>query len=438
MIALIGMGMVSITHPPMPMQPLSLHLPQLSACVARALQARDPGDAKQIAAQCGVVYIQDGGGHARLGAQAGAEVHALAGQVTTEAPLGLRPIPKQLMIAFAVPIGTLPFVAVAILPNQPPALPPMLWWQLLAATLVSAMSCLLLTRHLVDPIRKLQLCTEAFGRGKLDSRPDSRLLRRNDELGELSLTIGQMSDRISRLMASQKDFLIQVSHELGSPLTRLNVALALARRKAPASLRPEFDRIQYESTELNSMVQQLLRLARFESGLERQGQEFFSLHELMLEVCYDNELVANESHKQLQLVSSVQVHFWGYRELLKRAMDNVLRNAIRFTPEGSRVELFAGNDPDGQTVLIQVRDRGPGVQPDKLDSIFEPFVRGSSDRTGAGLGLAIAKRAVMANRGTIRASNLAEGGLLVEIKLPSAPGEVVSGEEAAAIDLSLS
>jgi two-component system sensor histidine kinase CpxA len=340
------------------------------------------------------------------------------------------------MVAFDTPVDNAHFIAVAVLPTRAIPPPPFFWWQFVVAMAVSALSCLLLTRHFVGPVRKLQHCTEAFGRGDLDARPDPVLLKRNDELGDLSKTIGQMAARISKLLSSQKNFLIQVSHELGSPLTRLNLALALARRKAGPALIPELDRIQQESAELNSMVQQLLRLARLESGLEWEGEESYSLRELMEEVCYDNQLIADQTGKQLLLLSSPSIQMWGYRELLKRALDNVLRNAVRFTPEGSRVAVNVESSPDGQTVLVQVRDGGEGVQHDKLDAIFEPFVRGSSERSGAGLGLAIAKRAVLANRGTIRAMNLREGGLLVEISLPCTPSDPVAVPQADAVETS--
>jgi two-component system, OmpR family, sensor histidine kinase CpxA len=226
-----------------------------------------------------------------------------------------------------------------------------------------------------------------------------------------------MSSRIGTLLSSQKNFLIQVSHELGSPLSRLNVALALARRKANPALLPELNRIQGDSSELNSMIQQLLRLARLESGLEQEDEEVYSLDELLQQVCLDNQFTAEQTSKQVNLLSSPPISLRGYRELLKRALDNILRNAIRFTPDGGCVEvdvLSRAND----SVVIQVKDSGIGVQDDKLDAIFEPFVRASSDRSGAGLGLAIARQAVHANRGTIRALNRVEGGLLIEIRLP--------------------
>lgn len=407
-----------MTHPRNRMSSLSLPLPELRACVADSLQAPNQVKSTQLAAQCRVVSIVDESNTERLTSRASAEVRSLAAAVSPRVPLNLRPIPHGVMVAFDIPVNNAHLVAVALLPVKDAGPPPFLWWQFVVATVVSAVTCLVLTRHFVGPIRKLQLSTESFGHGNLESRPDAVLLKRNDELGDLSKTIGQMSARISGLLSSQKNFFIQAAHELGSPLTRLSLALALTRRKINPELVPELDRIQKESSELNSMVEQLLSLARLENGIEGESEEVFSLVELIEEVCFDNQLIANETGKQLHLLSCPQVFMRGYRELLKRALDNVLRNAIRFTPESSFVEIEVTGYPDDDLVLIQVRDSGIGVQDDKLDDIFEPFVRGSSDKSGAGLGLAISKRAVLANRGTIRARNLKERGLLIEISLP--------------------
>ena len=419
LIALISMGMVAITHPRNRIQSLSLPLPELRACVADSLQAADPVKSTQLAAQCRVVSILDESRTERLTSRASADARSLAALVSPEVPLNLRPVSHGVMVAFDAPVNHAHLVAVAILPAGDDGPPPFLWWQFVVATVVSAITCLVLTRHFVGPIRKLQLSTESFGHGNLESRPDASLLKRNDELGDLSKTIGQMSARISGLLSSQKNFFIQAAHELGSPLTRLSLALALTRRKIDPELVPELDRIQKESSELNSMVEQLLSLARLENEIEAESQEVFFLAELIEEVCFDNQLIANETGKHLRLLSCPRVIMSGYRELLKRALDNVLRNAIRFTPESGFVEVEVTSNPDEDLVLIQVRDGGMGVQEDKLDAIFEPFVRGPADRTGAGLGLAIAKRAVVANRGTIRARNLKERGLLIEISLPA-------------------
>ena len=417
----ISFGLVLMTHHFNRVPPVSVPLPELQACLEKTIQARNGGRFTQAAKECGLVYIQDPTRTELLSSDDSLAAHSLAAEVTPRTPLRLEGFRNEVMVAFDTPINDAHFVAVAILRGKSNGPPPILWWQFAVAAVVSAVTCLLLTRYFIDPIRKLQRSTESFGQGNLSSRPDISLLDRRDELGDLSRTIGQMSTRISTLLSSQKNFLIQVSHELGSPLSRLNVALALARRKATPAIIPELNRIQGDSSELNSMVQQLLRLARLESGLEQEEEEVYSLDELLQQVCLDSQFTAEQTSKQVHLLSSPQITLRGYRELLKRALDNVLRNAIRFSPAGGRVEVDVLSRPNG-LVVIQVRDNGAGVQNDKLDSIFEPFVRASSDRSGAGLGLAIARQAVHANRGTIRALNRLEGGLLIEVSLPYVSG----------------
>jgi two-component system sensor histidine kinase CpxA len=413
----ISFGVVLMTHHLNRMPPVSLPLPDLQACLEATIQARDAGRLKQAADRCGLVYILDPSRTEMLASGPSRAARSLAAEVTPKTPLRLLTLRNEVMVAFDAPVSNAHFIAVAILPGKANGPPPFLWWQFAVAAVVSAVTCLVLTRYFVDPIRRLQRSTESFGQGNLGSRPDTSLLYRKDELGDLSRTIGQMSTRIATLLSSQKNFLIQVSHELGSPLSRLNVALALARRKAGPAVIPELNRIQGDTSEISSMVQQLLRLARLESGLEQEEEEIYSLHELLQQVCFDNQFTAEQASKQVHLLSSPEVNMRGYRELLKRALDNILRNAIRFTPEGGRVEVDVLSRPH-DVVLIQVRDSGVGVQEDKLDTIFEPFVRASADRSGAGLGLAIARQAVHANRGTIRARNRVEGGLLIEISLP--------------------
>jgi two-component system, OmpR family, sensor histidine kinase CpxA len=413
----ISFGLVLMTHHLNRVPPVSVPLPDLQACLQTTIQARSTRRFAQVAKECRLVYILDPSGTELLSSDDSLAARSLAAEVTPRSPLRLEAFRNEVMVAFDTTINNAHFVAVAILRGRANGPPPILWWQFAVAAVVSAVTCLLLTRYFIDPIRKLQRSTESFGRGNLGSRPDASLLERRDELGDLSRTISQMSSRIGTLLSSQKNFLIQVSHELGSPLSRMNVALALARRKANPALLPELNRIQGDSSELNSMVQQLLRLARLESGLEQEEEEVYSLHELLQQVCFDNQFTAEQTSKQVYLLSSPQIKMRGHRELLKRALDNILRNAIRFTPQGGRVEVDVLSRPNG-IVVIQVRDNGAGVQDDKLDTIFEPFVRASSDRSGAGLGLAIARQAIHANRGTIRALNRLEGGLLIEVSLP--------------------
>jgi two-component system, OmpR family, sensor histidine kinase CpxA len=433
LITMITVGLMSRAYPSPGAQTRPFVLAQLRACAEdriRELERSGPAPAlkKMADGPCRIVYIVDRSNSARFAVPAPADVRALVKGVTDQVPVNLRFDLRQVMAAFAVSANNADVVAVAILPGQEHGPPPVLRWHLLVAAVVSTFTCLALTRHFVNPIRKLQSTTDSFGRGNLDVRPDDSLLNRHDELGDLSRTIAEMSGRISTLMAFHKNFLVQVSHELGSPLTRLKIALALARRKADPVLLPELDRIQRESTELNAMIQQLLKLARLENDLEKEDEETYSLNLLMEEVCADAQFVAEEMSKDVHCVSPQEIALRGHRELLKSALDNVLRNAIRFTPEGSCVEVDVLRGLDGYCV-IRVTDDGVGVPDDKLEAIFEPFVQVSSNtaRGGAGLGLAIAKQAVVANGGTIRALNLVQGGLLIEIKLPIVPsGEWVA------------
>jgi two-component system sensor histidine kinase CpxA len=420
----ISFGLILMTHHLNRVPPVSVPLPGLQACLQTTIQAKRAGRLTQAADQCRLVYILDPSRTELLATAGSSAARSLAAEVTPSNPIALLAFRNEVgMIAFDAPINNEHFVGVAILPGRANGPPPLLWWQFAVAAVVSAITCLLLTRYFIDPIRKLQRSTELFGRGNLGSRPDASLLERKDELGDLSRTVSQMSSRIGTLLSSQKNFLIQVSHELGSPLSRMNVALALVRRKANPALLPELNRIQGDSSELNSMIQQLLRLARLESGLEEEEEEAYSLNELLNQVCLDNQFTAEHTSKQVHLLSFSQINMRGYRELLKRALDNILRNAIRFTPEGGCVEVDVLSRPNG-LVVIQVKDSGIGVQDDKLEAIFEPFVRASSDRSGAGLGLAIARQAVHANRGTIRALNCVEGGLLIEVSLPYVPSSL--------------
>jgi len=433
-VASILVGLIGI--PDHRMTPVTLALPKLQACVVKTLQATlTSTPSVQAAAPCGLVYLLDSSGTARLGAGVSADLRSLATGVNPESPVRLRPFRDTMMVAFDTPVDHAHFVAVAMLSDKHGAPNPVLPWPFLIAVAISTLTSLALTRHLVGPIRSLQLSTDSFGRGNPGARPASSLLQRNDEFGDLSKTIGQMSARISRLLSSQRNQLIQVSHELGSPLRRLDAALALARSKATPTLLPELEGIQRESAELNAMVQRLVHLAPAESSLGGEGRELFSLHCLMVQLCSDNEVIANEAGKQLHLRLSLQIELSGYQELLRRALEIVLRDAIRFTPEGSTVEVDVVRARDADRVLIQVRARGAGVQDDNLETIFEPFVRGASDRSGARTGLGMAKRAVEANGGSIKALNMKEGGLLIEISLPCARiNELTPGQHATAED----
>jgi signal transduction histidine kinase len=273
--------------------------------------------------------------------------------------------------------------------------------------------CWLLAYYLTTPLRGLQKTLERFGRGDFSARSGSR---RRDELGQLSRTFDVMAARTETLLESQRRLLLDISHELRSPLTRLGVAVEIARGQMDneASL----NRIQREADRLNALVDQLLRVTRAES--EPDGpHEAVQLDELLREIAADCDIEASSLGTSID-VSTEPVTVQGDEELLRRAAENILRNALRYSPPGKPV--LASVRRDGASAVLGIRDWGTGVPENQLLKIFDHFYRVDSDRNrqsgGAGLGLSIARRAVELHHGSIAARNVGPG-LLVEIRLPA-------------------
>lgn len=229
-----------------------------------------------------------------------------------------------------------------------------------------------------------------------------------------------MAERLQQLIAARDRLLHDVSHELRSPLARMSVAVGLARIAGPM---PEhaLSRIERESAHLNEIVGDLLSLSRAESDA-RNEEIFFDLGGLLQVICEDARFEAQPRKVAVQLDLSPQFEdpdhaplLKGAPLLLRRGIENIVRNAIRFSPPGDTV-FVAARIVDRQ-ILIEVRDNGPGVAPDLLETMFEPFVRGAADSRGVGLGLTISRRALAAYGGAVQAFNVEKGGLLVRINL---------------------
>jgi two-component system, OmpR family, sensor histidine kinase CpxA len=288
----------------------------------------------------------------------------------------------------------------------------------------------LLTAYLVRPITRLSHAAEQFGKGDLKARVHPSLSKRKDELGELGRTFDQMAANTESLVDRYRNFLAHASHELGSPLTRLNIALAIAKRNAGSQLERELSRIGYEADRLSDLVRELLLLARLESGNElSRDRADFDIAALVDEACADARLEAQQLSKSVIIARREQFHLHGHRDLLRRAIDNVLRNGLRFAQTDGCVQVsyFSKDGPSAGIILIQ--DDGPGIPAGQEEAIFEPFVAlpdGDSEAKagGSGLGLAIARQAVLANDGRISAKSGADGGLTVTIELPAAIGIV--------------
>jgi signal transduction histidine kinase len=291
-----------------------------------------------------------------------------------------------------------------------------LQWDHLFVLLAAVLLCYWLALHLSQPVRELQRAVERFGRGDLSARVNSR---RRDELGRLARTFDRMAGRIETLLTAERRLLLDVSHELRSPLARLGVAVELARSGADVGL--NLDRIQKESDRLNSLVGQLLQVTRAEGDPSLLRREPVRVDELVQQLVDDSNIEARAHGCELKYERRQPVTVEGDPELLRRAVENVIRNAIRYAPRETAVEVSLARN--NGTATLDVRDRGPGVPEEALPRIFDAFYRVDSDRArssgGVGLGLSIARRAIELHKGAIRARN-AQPGLEVEMELPAA------------------
>ncbi len=379
--------------------------------------------------------------------------------------------------------------------------------RLLTMLLTASLFCFWLARHVTRPVRQLRSTVRELSSGNLAARSDRRVSHRSDELGDLGRDFDAMAAQLETLMTAQRRLISDVSHELRSPLARLNIALELARRESNAQLANmqqsstqlsdssslqasppvpntpttnAFNRIEREATRLEELVGQLLMLSRLESGTPVENEETFDLVELVGQVVEDVRFEAQSQDRDIQFLQTVaqdqirsapvskskngrvpgnalssadrqkpdgqseRLELHGSRAFLRSGLENVIRNAIRFTPMGTVVQIELQREfltpntalrptpnaspraapKTARQIVLRVLDDGPGVPEEALPKLFQPFYRVEDARDrqsgGTGLGLAIAERAVHLHRGTIRAFNRAEGGLCVEILLPPA------------------
>ena len=282
----------------------------------------------------------------------------------------------------------------------------------------AVIACVLLALYLTSPIRKLREATRKLAEGNLETRVVGKMGRRRDELADLAHDFDEMAARIESLITSQQRLNSDISHELRSPLARLNVALEIAKQKSNAETAPVLERIETESDRLNEMIGRLLLLAKLESGSDEIEPVRVDLAELVRDVSADADFEAKGKGKSVELVATDECIVMGSENLLRSAIENVLRNAVRYTKDGTAVDVqLSVNNGDAS---VKITDHGGGVPEEELAHIFRPFYRIGEDRTrktgGIGLGLAIAERAVKAHKGTITAMN-ANGGLEIEIGL---------------------
>jgi two-component system sensor histidine kinase CpxA len=284
----------------------------------------------------------------------------------------------------------------------------------LVAVVIFALVSLLLARMLTRQLRPLRQAAQRMADGDLSGRVE---VKGKDEISALSADFNLMAERLNDLLQSQRQLVRDVSHELRSPLARLRVALELAEREEDR--KKALSRIEKEADELECLVTELLSLARLESGQAGLEQQRLRLDELIAKVVIDAQFEAEAEDKKVSYTPE-PVTLVGDGVLLRSAVENVIRNAIRHSAPQSEVQVALVREQDG--CVIQVRDAGPGVDASQLASMFDPFTRTADARErgsgGFGLGLAIARRAMQIHGGDASARNLPEGGLEVSLRLP--------------------
>jgi len=318
---------------------------------------------------------------------------------------------------------------------------------ILIAVISSGLVCYILARYLTSPIVQLRGATQKLASGDLTARAGVPGSRRHDEMAELMRDFDRMAERLENLVTAQSRLLTDISHELRSPLARLTVALELARQRSGPQANTALDRIDRETNRLNELIQRLLTIARLEAGDESIEKIPVHLEQIVLDIAKDAAFEAQSRHCHVEVTVAEACVVAGSPSLLHSAIENVVRNAVRYTEEHTTVQVrleqgvAIENDTfHGPEAVVRVTDSGPGVPEDALDKIFRPFYRIDDARGrqtgGVGLGLAITDRAVRLHHGTIRVANRPQGGLVVEIRLPLVSAGISASVDSRAVTIS--
>ncbi|MFN6963144.1 MAG: sensor histidine kinase [Pyrinomonadaceae bacterium] len=334
-------------------------------------------------------------------------------EVSSEAAFGAVPVPAASGARYVLVVGW----------DAPrtPSMFPASWigyGRLVGFLLTAFLVCFALARYLSSPIAKLRSATQRLAAGDLQTRVADKVGRRRDELADLARDFDVMASRIEALVTSQQRLTRDVSHELRSPLARMNVALELAKQKAAPDSQALLARIENESLRLNEMISRILTLSKLESGSDDFERTRVNLTEVVRDVAEDADFEARARGRSVRVIEADECRVVGSEPLLRSALDNVLRNAVRYTAEGTAVDVAVRSK--GGRAVVTITDHGGGVPEGELKNLFTPFYRVGEARErstgGIGLGLAIAQQAVKAHKGTIAAANR-NGGLEVEIVL---------------------
>ncbi|MBA6301951.1 ATP-binding protein [Colwellia sp. MB02u-14] len=299
------------------------------------------------------------------------------------------------------------------------------WLKLAIPIAVSSLLAWLLARTLSKPILAIRRAATDIGNGQLDARIKNAD-KRKDELGSLATSFNTMADKLSLNLTANQRLLADVSHELRSPMTRLQLAVGLAQQSInkPELQKKHLARCELEVTRLNEMISDVLSLSRLENTFQKINLQTVHLDELLTDICQDCQYIADEKHILITMNNFLSLDLLADQNLLSSAFSNVIINAIKYSPKNSEVIISMHRliDKQQNSISIIISDNGTGVPQSTIEKLFQPFYRVDEARDrnsgGTGLGLAIAQQAVLAHNGKISAKNKDSGGLSVKITLP--------------------
>lgn len=292
--------------------------------------------------------------------------------------------------------------------------------RLIFATFISGLICYLLSIYLTQPLRALRMAATSLATGQLSTRVGHFLGHNNDEIAELSFEFNRMAEELETLVYSKERLLQDISHELRSPLTRLQVALELGRNKTQQLAEVEFNRMGLECERLNDLISEILEFARLDTSQSKLKLERIELSELLNNIIQDANFEFKKTRVSIEIEQMDACELLIDKKLVHRAIENILRNALHYSPPDKPVSVSLIRKK--YKIILEIKDQGIGVPEDQLDKIYNPFYRVDTSREkrtgGYGLGLAIAAQAIKLHQGSILTKNRKKGGLLVRIILP--------------------
>ena len=294
--------------------------------------------------------------------------------------------------------------------------------RLTIAIIISGLICYLLSIYLTQPLRSLGLAAKSIATGKLNTRVGPIKGHYRDEIAELSNEFDRMAEQLEALINSKERLLQDISHELRSPLARQQIAIELGRKKAGKIAEAEFSRMEVECLRLNTLIGEILQYARLDKSVDELDKSHVDILSLLHKIIDDANFEFANSKPGIIIDTSSVHQLYVDERLIYRAIENIVRNALRYTPPNENVTIALSMNNQKTHLSIDILDRGPGVPDDQLEKIFNPFYRVDTSREkktgGYGLGLAIAEKAIRHHQGTIIATNRENGGLQVRITLP--------------------